>query len=64
LGDLRFAGTPRETEALLRTHLDPEEMAAAAKTAQAVIINRHGGPETAKNVGAQGTTPVPGYGKE
>jgi len=39
-------------------------MAAAAKAAQAAFINRHGGPETAKNVGAPGTTPVPGYGKE
>ena len=51
-------------EAALRTHLDPEEMAAAAKAAQAAIINRHSGPEKAKNVGTPGTTPVPGYGQK
>ena len=62
VGDLRFAETPRDMEAALRTLLDPEEVAAAAKAAQAAIINRHGGPEKAKNVGTPGTTPVPGYG--
>ena len=45
VGDLRFAEPPRDMEAALRTHLEPEEMAAAAKAAQAAIINRHGGPE-------------------
>ena len=63
-GDPGHAETLRDMEVVLRARLDPEEMDAAAKAAQAALIERHGGPEKAKNVGAPGTTPVPGYGQE
>lgn len=51
-------------EDLLRERLDPEATDRQAKAAQAALIERHGGPEKAKNAGAPGTTPVPGYGQE
>ena len=62
--DPAHAETLREMESVLRSRLDPEAIDAAAKFAQTALIERHGGPEKAKNVGAPGTTPVPGYGQE
>ena len=51
-------------EKSLRERLDPEAVDAEAKAAQAALIERHSGPNKAQNVGAPGTTPVPGYGQE
>jgi hypothetical protein len=48
-------------EALLRARIDPEDVDRQAKEAQAASIKRHGGREKAKNAGAPGTIPVPGY---
>ena len=48
-------------EALLRGRLDPETVDRQAKADQAALIERHGGREKAKLVGAPGATPVPGY---
>ena len=48
-------------EALLRARLDPETVDRQAKADQAALIERHGGREKAKLVGAPGATPVPGY---
>ena len=62
--DPAHAETLREMETLLRAELDPEAVDRAAKAAQAALIERFGGPEKAKNMGAPGTTPVPGYGQE
>ena len=62
--DPGHASTLAEMEALLRERLDPEAVDAQAKSAQAALIARHGGPEKALGVGSPGTTPVPGYGQE
>ena len=51
-------------EALLRARIDPEDVDRQAKEAQAASIKRHGGREKARNAGAPGTTPVPGYTQE
>jgi choline-sulfatase len=59
-----YAQVVSDMDALLRTKLDPEAIDRQAKTAQAALIKRHGGPEAALNVGAPGSTPVPGYSHE
>lgn len=68
LYDLADVPAYRETleamEALLRSRIDPEEVDREAKAAQAALIERFGGTEKAKNAGAPGTTPVPGYSQE
>ena len=46
-------------EGRLRAILDPEATDARAKAAQAALIERHGGPDNARNVGAPGATPAP-----
>lgn len=46
-------------EAQLRDMLDPEATDAKAKAAQAALIERWGGPEKAKDIGAPGATPAP-----
>ena len=53
-----------EMEQSLRERLDPKAVDADARAAQAALIERHGGPDKARNVGAPDTTPVPGYGQE
>ncbi len=53
-----------EYEALLRAWLDPDAVDRRAKADQEALIERHGGREKAKLVGAPGATPVPGYGHE
>ena len=51
-------------EALLCARLDPDAVDRRAKADQQALIERHGGREKAKLVGAPGATPVPGYGHE
>ncbi len=63
-GDPAHATTLVEMETLLRQRLDPEAVDRQAKADQAALIARFGGPEAAKNAGAPGTTPVPGYSQE
>lgn len=46
-------------EAKLREILNPEEIDAKAKTAQAILIEKHGGWEACLSGGPQGATPVP-----
>ena len=46
-------------EARLHAMLDPQEIDRRAKTAQAALIARFGGPEKAANIGAPGATPAP-----
>ena len=62
--DAAYKPVLAEMEQSLRERLDPEAVDAEAKAAQAALIERHGGPDKARNVGAPGTTPVPGYGQE
>jgi len=68
LHDLAPDPAHRETldkmEALLRARIDPEDVDKQAKEAQAALIELHGGREKARNAGAPGTTPVPGYAQE
>ena len=63
-GDSTHAATLAQMEMLLRQRLDPEAVDARAKADQAKLIARFGGAEAAKNAGAPGTTPVPGYSQE
>ena len=63
-GDPAHTTTLVEMETLLRKRLDPEAVDRKAKADQAALIARFGGPEAAKNAGAPGTTPVPGYSQE
>ena len=46
-------------EAKLQAMLNPEATEAKAKAAQAALIERWGGPEKAKDIGAPGATPAP-----
>ena len=59
--DAAYKPALAEMEKSLRERLDPEAVDAEAKVTQAALIERHGGPNKAQNVGAPGTTPVPGY---
>ena len=57
--DSSHAAIRTELEAKLREMLDPEAIDARAKAAQAALIERWGGAENAKDVGAPGATPAP-----
>jgi len=57
--DPKFSAIVSGFEAQLRAVLDPEEIDQRAKADQAALIERFGGPEKARNVGAPGATPAP-----
>ena len=60
-----LTGDPRHASTLSRMHrelcaiCDPDAVDREAKAAQAQLIERHGGREAARKVGAPGATPVP-----
>jgi choline-sulfatase len=53
------AATVSRFETELRNILDPEATDKRAKADQAALIERFGGPEKARNIGAPGATPAP-----
>ncbi len=57
--DPTFASVRATMERKLRGIVDPDATDARARAAQTALIARHGGPETARNVGAPGATPAP-----
>ena len=58
-GDPAQAARLSEMEAELRRICDPEAVDKLAKSGQAALIERHGGREQARTVGAPGATPPP-----
>jgi len=60
--DPAYAEVLAQMEASLRDMLDPDAVDRRAKDDQNALIERHGGVEAAKKVGAPAATPVPGLG--
>jgi choline-sulfatase len=57
--DPSHAATLAHLESLLRSRLDPEAVDRRAKTDQAALVGRFGGPAAALSVGTPGASPVP-----
>ncbi|MCY3828563.1 MAG: sulfatase-like hydrolase/transferase, partial [Rhodospirillaceae bacterium] len=62
--DPAHAATLAEYEALLRGIVDPEDADRRARADQRALIERHGGWEKARKLGAPAATPAPGAGFE
>ncbi len=62
--DPAFGGVVAEYEGLLRGIVDPEDADRRARADQRALIERFGGWEAARKLGAPGATPAPGAGFE